>query len=355
MDLTPIKVRGKRRAVGDQVAFAAPPKRPPKKARNHENAAKHRLSKASKKISKMESTLPLEILESILWLSEEVNFPRASPRLGRILSGRSTLMRTFLLAFGPTWEVWSGCIRLRYYGFNFRDPRGHEVFAVRSYPGWDTDGDRFGGEPGFQSDLLACSWTTIDMILDCWHMWVQLHARNRPFMDIPLWTDPYEPHSNLVNEALFGDSVTQEMTRYFYRDYDAFQALLTQAPMRLILSSSTWIALHCDTKIPDHLLTGPWDENALRKLFWVMQAGARLPADPNKSWELTLEGFRNACADEEAPNMVALRVLGSLESFIKWPEHTRQEEFDRIRTSTIMSQDHIAWIEDVLFTNRTLS
>jgi len=82
--------------------------------------------------------LPLEILEMILLRSENVNFPKSSQRIGRIMSNSSVYVQLILTAFGPTWDVWFGVLPT----------------AVHSYGGWQTDNARFGGDPVFQ--VSAC-------------------------------------------------------------------------------------------------------------------------------------------------------------------------------------------------------
>lgn len=135
MELTPIKVRGKRRAREEQRIVPPPPKRL-NKDRDQRRPARVRRPRASN----IEKSMPLEVLERIFWFSENVNLPRASPRLGRLLSGASTLRETFLAAFGPTWDVWFGCV----------DGRGPASPRIHSYAGWDEDADRFGGNSAFQ-------------------------------------------------------------------------------------------------------------------------------------------------------------------------------------------------------------
>lgn len=98
MELTPIKVRGKRRAQNQPV------NEPPQKRSHRDQSTKKKSKIRRPKFSDLEKSMPLEVLEQIFWLSENVNFPRASPRLGRLLSGPATLRETFLCAFGPTWD-----------------------------------------------------------------------------------------------------------------------------------------------------------------------------------------------------------------------------------------------------------
>ncbi|KAI0487341.1 hypothetical protein F4859DRAFT_252025 [Xylaria cf. heliscus] len=321
MELTPIKVRGKRRAGGDQLVVARPPQHP-KKDRNQQKQAKVRHPRASE----IERSLPLEILEHIFWLSENVNFPRAGLRLGRLLSGPSTLRKTFIAAFGPTWEVWFGCV----------NGRGKDFPRVHSYAGWEEDADRIGGNPSFQTDLLACSWATIDMILDCRDIWVRRHARNLPFQYFPLWGNPIEPSSYTGSGATVGIGDIKEARCYFHHDYNAFRniehlrTLSGGAEYLTEYNPSTWIEVHMSTKIPDDLVTGPWDEGSLQKFFWLVQAGARLSSD--QTWEITREGFNNALSDQKAPNLTVVRLLNILGAFRLWPKYVRVEESRKIDT-----------------------
>ncbi|KAI0862850.1 hypothetical protein F4860DRAFT_99777 [Xylaria cubensis] len=324
MELTPIRVRGKRRAGGEQPVVARPILKPFKKGQSQKKQAKDCRPKASE----IERSMPLEILERIFWLSENVNLPRAGPRLGRLLSGLSTLRETFITAFGPTWEVWFGCV----------DGRGTGFPAVHSYAGWEEDADRFGGNPSFQTDLLACSWTTIDMILDCRDIWVRRHARTRSFQYSPLWGHPIEPSSYTSFSDAAGISDIKEARSSFYHDYNAFrniEHLSTDSETDKYISErnpSTWIEVHRNTKIPDDLLTGPWDEGSLQKFFWLVQAGARLSS--GQTWEITREGFINASSDQRAPNFTVIRLLNLLGAFQKWPYFIRKEEY--YRTHTLM-------------------
>ncbi|GAP93006.1 putative actin cortical patch protein [Rosellinia necatrix] len=319
MELTPIKARGKRRPKGQQLPVAPSPKRPKRRPGHGERAGTRR-----PKASHIEMSMPLEVLERIFWLSENVNFPRAGPRLGRLLSGPSTLRETFLAAFGPTWDVWFGCV----------DDRGTAYPTVQSYVGWDRDRDRFGGNPNFQADLLACSWTTIDMILDCWDIWVRRHARSLSYQYFPLWGSSTSAGSYTNPVATVGSGGIKESRSYFYHDYDAFRNPERQdtSTCRLEHNHATWIEVHRSTEIPDRLINGPWDEGSLQKLFWLVRAGARL--SPSQTWEATRQGFHNATSNEDAPNTTIIRLLHILGAFREWPMHVREEELCRIEIVT---------------------
>lgn len=98
MALTPVKIRGKRNRKGEP----AHEPRKVQKVGKRDNQNRPRRSK----FSAIEMSLPLEVLERIFWFSENVNFPRASHLIGRLLSGVPTLHKTIIAAFGPTWDLW---------------------------------------------------------------------------------------------------------------------------------------------------------------------------------------------------------------------------------------------------------
>ncbi|KAK0633295.1 hypothetical protein B0T14DRAFT_491495 [Immersiella caudata] len=86
--------------------------------------------------------LPKEILEMILLWSENLNFPKASHRIGCVLSGESTFTRVVLSAFGPTWDLWFGVrpCEIVTYCTSWMEP-GSTV----------KDPKRMGGNPEFQT------------------------------------------------------------------------------------------------------------------------------------------------------------------------------------------------------------
>lgn len=133
MELTPIRIPGKRRRKGQPpLVFDVAPR---KKLRRDRRQTKTRAPKP--RASYLERELPLEIVERIFWMSENVNFARSGLRLGYLLSGPSTRRETFLRAFAPTWDLWFGCTK------------GHDTPTV-GYHGWEEDSSRFGGNPEFQ-------------------------------------------------------------------------------------------------------------------------------------------------------------------------------------------------------------
>ncbi|KZL86376.1 actin cortical patch protein [Colletotrichum incanum] len=167
MQLTPIKVRGKR---GKAPSSKVPIKQP---AQKRTSRLSSRLT--TKRKSLLERQLPLEIIERIFVLSENLNFPRCSPLVGRLLSGRSTLVNLLIAAFHPTWDCWFGVDRrvlktVLKRGATEDSPR---VRRHESFP------EFFPGDPEFQSSVLASPWIDVDIICDARQVWAWRFARDR--------------------------------------------------------------------------------------------------------------------------------------------------------------------------------
>src|SRR4051812_7326944 len=99
MPLTPIHVRGKRKAPSSKTPKGLDS--PPQKMRKSLGTVL--AGRATRTRATLES-LPYEILESILLYSTNLSLPRASLIVGLKLSNRATLLRLFIWAFHETWE-----------------------------------------------------------------------------------------------------------------------------------------------------------------------------------------------------------------------------------------------------------
>ncbi|KAH6647065.1 hypothetical protein BKA67DRAFT_425405 [Truncatella angustata] len=323
MELTPIRIPGKRRRKGEPpVVFHVPPRKDKHTAKRRKKPKVPKL-----KASYLEKKLPLEIMERILWMSENVNFAKSGARVGYLLSGESTRKETFVQAFGPTWDVWFGCVK-------------NGDSTVVSYHDWQNDSARSGGSPDFQSQsaLLQYSWVDINFILDCLDSWVYRFARNRFFQHQKLWGDPDSQHQLDDDSGDYGNF--KSARQYFLHDYDAFCSNLDDDLPPPDLQPS-WMEVHHETQIPDSLLTGPWDEDAMQKLFWLVRAGARLSAD--QTWETTLEGFHNAMANDAElkvgnVNLPVLRLLFILAGN-HWPDYIANCELEKLQAIEQMLRD----------------
>lgn len=342
---TPLKVRGKRGASNQ-------PPQPTKHCLEYilsetadpaSNPKRRRRIKPRRAGSALIERLPLEVLEQIFLLSKNLNFPRSSLYIGRILSERVTLLRLVVEAFGPTWDLWFGCV----------------PGTVCSYYGWERDGKRFGGDPKFQvgiqtsffwyrmgvvidgalqTNVLACRQVDVSVLLDAQKLWLrrQTGPRFLAMLSCPLKSffsetvppvDRHKPATgedidrcfewewkchgawcealvyaanprqvrlvNGVHTASEADRLPQyRRTPYLY----ALSKLLTRTvqeydfngnPMHrppCVYSMPSSIDMHCSVQIPDELLAGPWDWAKAKLLFWLVRQGAKLASE--QTWEV---------------------------------------------------------------------
>ncbi|RYP47886.1 hypothetical protein DL768_006147 [Monosporascus sp. mg162] len=322
MKLTPIHIPGKRRRKGE------PP--PPRKSkRTRKNNEKKGLAKASKEPSRKGSyieNMPLEILEPIFLYAENVNLARASPLIGNMLSGISTRRWVFIHAFAPTW------CREGIHGENLLD--------------WDPN-------PAHQSALLEYSWANMRFIAECFELCV------RQYPDIMVSHDIFgdlvgdeDGQGNGVAEAATPEEADEsgaeetEVTaaeRCFLRHYAAFRGGERIVDTALLTRSDQVTMMETETRIPDALLAGPWGEEALKKLYWLVRAGARVQDD--QTWELTYPGFRLAVEDglsDDGFGMSALALFKHLGVWLSWPPHVLEEAYELVYPLELKA----AWTKD---------
>lgn len=178
---------------------------------------------------------------------------------------------------------------------------------------------------------MQYQWVDISFILGCIDFWAHRNARNRFYIHHKLWGDP--DSSNRLQDDPGGIGTFKSAGAYFQHDYDAFCSKSGEE-LSSLSGDASWLEVHRETQIPDHLLTGPWDEEAVQKLFWLVRAGARLSAD--QTWETTLEGYHNAMAvRSKSPaskiNLPVIRLLLTLGGS-HWPEYIAGSEFERLHT-----------------------
>lgn len=193
---------------------------------------------------------------------------------------------------------------------------------------------------------MQYSWVDVNFIIECCDIWAFRHAKARDFKLFNLWRNPDLESADESDDDGNGNGSLPSLKRYFTQDYEAFcqeasgkwlfrgdEALQSDVYAR-------WAWLHRNTRIPDGLITGPWDEGAQMKLFWLLRGGARLESD--QTWEITLEGYRNAVADESSfagPNLPLLRMLNMLGAFGSWPEYVARAEAEKLEGLSVVDEN----------------
>jgi hypothetical protein len=103
MNLTPVRIRGKRKKRASTINSPVSPMGSGKVKQLKRSISAVRKERLTRSRATLDS-LPTEILEKILLYSTNLSLPRSAPLIGAKLSGRATLLRLFIWAFHDTWD-----------------------------------------------------------------------------------------------------------------------------------------------------------------------------------------------------------------------------------------------------------
>ncbi|KAK0717105.1 hypothetical protein B0T26DRAFT_646438 [Lasiosphaeria miniovina] len=216
-------------------------------------------------------------------MSENLNLPRSSLRIGCLLSGRSFLSELAVAAFGPTWDLWFGCVRSQ----------------IRSYRDYEADYHRVGGNPEFQSAVLACPRMSLALLLDAQKKWYRRHGEGHQL----------ELRDRLIRHGRGGFGHACDLEACLGSDWEWFER---PQVIRIFDCDRDWrrqryIDLHPATRIPDHLLADPMDRDKIKWLFWLIRGGATLSR--HQTWEITECGYQKAMDGAGSSPELALLVI----------------------------------------------
>ncbi|KAK3335720.1 hypothetical protein B0T19DRAFT_407277 [Cercophora scortea] len=352
MKFTPIKVRGKKGARKQAWKPPNPEQFKRKRAQEEEDdemeegqennneshqPQRRRRRVKTKKPAALIEQLPVEILERIFLMSENLNFPRSSLRIGYFLSHASFLSELIVDAFTPTWDLWFGCPK----------------WQIQSYHGYAEDHARIGGNPNFQTTVLACRWMNISLILNAQQIWYRRHGRGRCFEHREDWLSggdgcveddeppPVGPH--VVGEGGFDHG--RNVMDCFEADWGSFRNmeldfyLLFGYLEHREMHKAGYFDMHPLTRIPSHLLTGTLlDLDKAKWLYWCVRGGAQL--SPDQTWELTKRGYERIMALEDAElakQFLCLFAILDVFGGKHWPQFLIDEKLDEVKQHSPLS------------------
>ncbi|KAG6087137.1 hypothetical protein E4U15_008301 [Claviceps sp. LM218 group G6] len=296
---TPVQVMGKRKRSPSTTPDVAQ-KMAPSRASIH--------SSYSSRSPHSLQNLPLELLESIFLYSKNFALPRSSPLLGAKLSGKATLLQLFMVAFHDTWDQCFGISAHR-----FMDPQIEKLTKKSK------------ASPQLQSDILSMPWVDIDFILEAQQIWADKYARGRCYRHYEYEGSDvrnlYEKNVHARDRYLQHVRQHEEKTwkfdarACFEADYE--RALQLSPIPEFFLRNSLWgsIDVHPSVKMPMHLLTGPWDEEMKRRLFWIVRGGVLVAdcevEDLGKAWQVRLVTLDATVISPEKPDPLLIKCLVS--------------------------------------------
>ncbi|KAG6245039.1 hypothetical protein E4U23_005693 [Claviceps purpurea] len=279
--------------------------------------------------------LPVELLESIFLYSMNLALPRSSPLLGAKLSGKATLSRVFMAAFHGIWNSsLSECE-----GAQGEPHPEWEERSERSEP----DDEELEEQAYTQFALVSMPWANIDFILNVQQAWADKHARGR-FFDhdedrgdfwCPGWDISYTPgfHQHLLQHSR--GEVTFDARTCFEADYERALALPFSPDQFSEATLSGFPPLNFPV-VPMNLITGPWNEEKKRRLFWLARANLDYVSDTFDLGPRAVE-VKLACLDAVAISTENLDPLiaNCLMSSDSWffedlPQDARHERLDKL-------------------------
>ncbi|KAG5948930.1 hypothetical protein E4U53_006102 [Claviceps sorghi] len=292
MSLTPVRVRGKRKTSSSSSIV---PKLAMDNPWHHKkikrSLASVRASRSSRRRPSLQS-LPVELLESILLYSANLSLPRSSPLLGAKLSGKATLLRLFILVFCDTWDQCFGIPKAK-----LQAEKGNLC-------------SRCEGDVSFQSDMLEMPWVDIDFILQAQQAWADRYARDRRYQHSLPSAEGLDELDHFAHKHGEGSPYFHSRA-CFEADYE--QAVKWPAFMLTTTTSTAWGTqdVHPLVRMPTDLITGPWDEERKRRLFWLIRGGVRLGAEGQTPipWEVKLACLDAAVISAEEPDALIINCL----------------------------------------------
>ncbi|KAJ8067136.1 hypothetical protein OCU04_004508 [Sclerotinia nivalis] len=314
---TPIKIPGKYTRDSSKSAVLArkilkrprgrPLKQQSSKHMSHSLASTSRESKARtmkniksrRNMSQLEK-LPTELLETIFFYCLNLNLPACSPIIGGKLSGASVYSKTIIAAFDPIWDRW--------YGQSIRPNSNLEMDHT--------------GNDNLQSAILKRRWARLPVLIRSQDLWVRKYAQERPFPTTiiqRMWNGPFrnDIHESGIEDV---DPKTVSAVHLLDNDFAKFCYIFRRAEqtsdfnMKIRHLSGAmmynYVNMATGTEIPNTLLMGPWDEEAIKFLYWLVMGGARIDWLTSTSGEAAIIGYKRAVRESRIEVIYLLLLAG---------------------------------------------
>ncbi|KAG6057039.1 hypothetical protein E4U17_001727 [Claviceps sp. LM77 group G4] len=247
--------------------------------------------------------LPVELLEIIFLYAMDLALPRSSPLIGAKLSGKVTLLRLFVAGFHETWD--------EYFGLS----------KTESSVSLMNKGETAESDEALQSALLSLPWVDIDFILQAQQSWADKHARGRCY---------HHYYHRKVVDSFQGDSSEERKFKQhilqhkegtlkfdaracFETDYVRALSLITAPGLGFLGRQWGTMDILPKARIPMDLITGPWDEEKRRRLYWLTRARYCQGGEPFNlipyPWEVKLACLDAVLIHAEKPDRLVINCL----------------------------------------------
>jgi hypothetical protein len=268
--------------------------------------------KSKRKWSSLEK-LPTEILLNIFLFAINLELPRASPVIAGKLSSEHVFLQTILGVFDPTWDYRFGLVHGDY----------------QAFPESDQPGD-----PKLQSALLRCRFATLARLRKAEDVWLRRAATERALLSTGKDVCNFWYHAVRLSTLV---PVEADHLRWwkkttddkFFDDFSQFVEVSKAKYERWHWSGLLFV--HPYVEIPDSLLQGPWTEEMMLHLYWMIRASATIRWEESTSSEVAIKGLHTAIKTGNVQAMTAFMKLGlgdhvTLELLIWSFTHTSSNE-----------------------------
>ncbi|KAG6092630.1 hypothetical protein E4U30_005195 [Claviceps sp. LM220 group G6] len=246
--------------------------------------------------------LPLELLEIIFLYSANLALPRSCPSLGAKLSSKTTRLRFFMTGFHDTWD--------QYFGVSKSQASLMRMSDMKKWPNADIS---------LQSDLLSMPWVDIDFILEAQQAWADKYSRGRCYRHYEkpglILQYLYEENEHVRDRYMQHVRQHEEKTckfdarACFEADYER-AVQIPPTPEPFVASGLMGLPdAHPFVRPPVDLITGPWDEEKKRRLFWFVRAGINVEYDDKDCSEVMLACLDAAVISPEKPDPLIINCL----------------------------------------------
>ena len=180
-----------------------------------------------------------------------------------------------------------------------------------------------------QTAVLRQPWMHMDLILQAQQNWADRYARGRWHEHV---IEPADEDIVPANDPHRQGGFNHFDARACFEfEYQKALKALSAHPVGSVTQSNGSPNCHLETRLPEALVTGPWDDDAQRRLFWLSRS-RHVVYGPLKEdryefpWEIRLECLRNAVLEAAEPNTMVMDCLMGDEFFIGFPYDVARRE-----------------------------
>ncbi|KAG5944151.1 hypothetical protein E4U60_006168 [Claviceps pazoutovae] len=179
-------------------------------------------------------------------------------------------------------------------------------------------GESFESEESLQSDLLSLPWVDIDFILQAQQSWADKHARGRCYHhqeNVGVF-DGDGPEERKFNQHILQHeegTLKFDARACFEADYVRAISLMAHPGLGFVGRQWGTMDILQKVRIPMDLITGPWDEEKRRRLYWLTRARDCVGGEPFNGipypWEAKLACLDAVLIHAEEPDRLVINCL----------------------------------------------